>query len=215
MNAMDLNTEALEARVEAAARVLLGGGAVIYPTETFYGLGAALGVPAGVERIAGLKQRSAPKPVPVIAADEASARRLWRALPEVTERLVERLIARFWPGPLTIVLPASALVPASVAPFGEVGVRVSPHPVARALAQAAGPLVATSANLAGQGEKTLVAELDRAVVERVDAVLDAGATPGGKPSTVLRLTGGAAVLLREGALARSLVEEALGRPLDG
>lgn len=205
------STENLESEISAAVQALRAGGAVIYPTETFYGLGAALGIPAGVARIASLKRRTSPKPLPVIAADVASARALWRDFPEMAARLA----VRFWPGPLTIVLPASDRVPPEVAPCGEVGVRVSPHPIARALASLAGPLVATSANLAGHGEKTRVAELDRAVVERVDAVLDAGTTPGGRPSTVLRLTGGAAVLIREGAISRALLEGALGRPLDG
>lgn len=199
-------TDNLEKEIELAARSLLAGGVVVYPTETFYGLGASLGVLGGVERLVAIKGRLAGKPLPVIAADEASARALWREFP----LLAGRLAARFWPGPLTIVLPAREGVPRCVAPMGEVGVRVSPHPVALSLTRLVGPLVATSANLAGGGEKTCVAELDPAVVARVDAVIDAGMTPGGRPSTVLRLCGDKARILREGAISRSTIASAVG-----
>ncbi len=199
-------TDNLEKEIELAARSLLAGGVVVYPTETFYGLGASLGVLGGVERLIAIKGRLAGKPLPVIAADEVSARSLWREFPV----LAGRLAARFWPGPLTIVLPAREGVPRCVAPMGEVGVRVSPHPVALSLTRLVGPLVATSANLAGGGEKTCVAELDPAVVARVDAVIDAGMTPGGRPSTVLRLCGDKARILREGAISRSTIASAVG-----
>ncbi len=199
-------TDNLEKEIELAARSLLAGGVVVYPTETFYGLGASLGVLGGVERLIAIKGRLAGKPLPVIAADEVSARSLWREFPV----LAGRLAARFWPGPLTIVLPAREGVPRCVAPMGEVGVRVSPHPVALSLTRLVGPLVATSANLAGGGEKTCVAELDPAVVARVDAVIDAGMTPGGRPSTVLRLCGDKARILREGAISRSAIAAAVG-----
>lgn len=205
------NMDNLHPRLDRVADALLAGGAVIYPTETFYALGASLAVPAGIARVVSLKQRTAPKPLPVIAADEASARALWRDFPRMAALLAER----FWPGPLTLVLPASHLVPASVAPTGEVGVRVSPHPLARALARAAGPLVATSANLAGAGEKARVEELDPSIVARVEAVLDAGTTPGGLPSTVLRLCGERARILREGALPIAALRSVIGEALDG
>ncbi|MBR2978841.1 MAG: threonylcarbamoyl-AMP synthase [Myxococcaceae bacterium] len=200
------STENLRARIELAARALLTGGVVVYPTETFYGLGASLGVAAGVERLVAIKGREAMKPLPVIAADEASARALWREFP----LLAGRLAARFWPGPLTIVLPAREGVPRCVAPLGEVGVRVSPHPVALSLTRLVGPLVATSANLAGGGEKTCVAAIDPAVVARVDAVIDAGSTPGGLPSTVLRVRGDRVQILREGAISPEAIAAVVG-----
>lgn len=205
------STDNLHSQIDRAARALLAGGAVIYPTETFYGLGAAVEVPEGIALIASIKQRTAPKPLPVIAADVAAARALWRAFPRMAALLAER----FWPGPLTIVLPASDRVPQAVAPGGEVGVRVSPHPVAVALARVAGPLVATSANLAGGAEKTRVEEIDPAIASRVDAIVDVGATPGGKPSTVLRLYGSGAQILREGALPRSALRDVIGEAIDG
>ena len=140
-------TDLIQPKIIEAAEVLRRGGAVVYPTETFYGLGAALLVPGAAENIFRIKGRAPGKPLPVIAADADAARSLWKA--ESVSEDAERLMAAFWPGPLTIILPASDLVPRAAAPFGEIGVRVSPHPVAQILAGRAGPLAATSANLSG------------------------------------------------------------------
>ncbi|MDR0966307.1 MAG: threonylcarbamoyl-AMP synthase [Myxococcales bacterium] len=203
------DVETSNVMIERAVRALLAGGAVIYPTETFYGLGAALESREGVRRIANIKHRTAPKPLPVIAADRDAAFALFR---EVTA-LARRLAERFWPGPLTIVLPASERVPIEVAPQGEIGVRVSSHPVARALAAGAGPLVATSANLAGAGEQTRVELLPAEVLTRVDAVVAAGETPGGSPSTVLRIVDERVEILREGAIPRADLEAVIGAGL--
>ncbi len=181
---------------------------MIYPTETFYGLGAALSHPDAIRRLAELKGREGAKPMPVIAGSVEDALALWSKVPEIAKVMMHR----FWPGPLTIVLPARHGLPFEVAQSGEIGIRVSSHPVARELARRAGPLVATSANLAGGGEKARVAELAPALLEAVDAVVDAGATPGGRPSTVLRLTDGHPVILREGAIQRALIEACLPTP---
>ncbi len=192
--------------LEAAARALNEGGLAIYPTETFYGLGAAIGRADAVHRLGGLKGRSSSKPMPVIAADEASARALWTAVPPEAEIFIRR----FWPGPLTIVLPARAGLPFEVVPDGEVGVRVSSHPVARELARRAGPIIATSANLSGNHESTKFSQIEGLLRQSVDAVVDAGQTPGGRPSTVIAFKNGAPVILREGAIQNALIFACLG-----
>jgi L-threonylcarbamoyladenylate synthase len=192
----------LVASIEAAARVLKEGGLVIYPTETFYGLGAAIARPDAVHKLGGLKGRASGKPMPIIAADEASARSFWREVPAGAEIFLRR----FWPGPLTLVLPSRPGLPFEISPTGEVGVRVSSHPVARELARLAGPLIATSANLSGSRESTKVAQIELALRDAVDAVIDAGATPGGRASTVLGFQNGEPVILREGAIQKALID---------
>jgi L-threonylcarbamoyladenylate synthase len=198
----DALSSALAAAVQEAARKLLEGGIVIYPTETYYALGAAIGRTEAVRRVVALKGRALDKPMAVIAGDEAQARALWLEVPKVAEVLLRQ----FWPGPLTVVLPCRHGLAFEIAPRGEIGVRISSHPVARALALAAGPLVATSANPSGTSEHARVRDLNPALRAAVDFVIDAGETPGGKPSTVIGFSSGKPVILREGAIQRVLIE---------
>jgi L-threonylcarbamoyladenylate synthase len=201
MSTADVPAELVKA-IDDAARHLAKGGLVIYPTETFYGLGAALSSPGALRRITEMKRRSETSPFPVIVADVATARSLWSEVPESANLLIHR----FWPGPLTIVLPAKPGLPFEVAPRGEVGLRISSHPVARELARRAGPIVATSANPGGAKECTWVKQIDRSLLQAVDAVIDAGETLGGRPSTVIRFVSGKVAIVREGAIQRALVE---------
>ncbi len=191
---MDSTTEA---RVRAAAEVLRRGGLVAYPTETFYALGALARDAAAVERLAFAKGRPEGKPLPLVAAGRAQ-------VDEVAEvgAQAARLAEAFWPGPLTLVLPARPGLPALVgAGTGTVGVRVPGSDVARALSLAAGAaLVATSANPSGERPPLRVEDLDTALRARLDAVLDLGPTPGGQPSTVVAVEGGAVRLVRDGAV---------------
>ncbi len=198
--------------VEHAAAALRAGGVVLLPTETFYGLCASIESADALSRLAALKRRSEAKAMPIICADEAQALALWSApIPE----LARLLMARFWPGPLTIVLPpARALGPLLASPLG-VGVRVSASPIAREVAALAGPFVASSANLAGQPEVSSVEALAPELRALADHLLDGGPTPGGAPSTVVALAGGALRILRAGALAPSLIEEVASRHVRG
>lgn len=195
----------LAAAIETAARKLADGGLVIYPTETFYGLAAAINKPEALRRLAKLKGREGHKPMPLIAADELAATALYRDIPEPARILMHR----FWPGPLTIVLPARPGLPMEAVGGGEVGVRVSSHPVATELARRVGPITATSANFAGTGERARVAQIDPKLIAQVDAVIDAGDTHGVKSSTVIRFAEGAPVILREGAIQKVLIDACL------
>jgi L-threonylcarbamoyladenylate synthase len=190
-------TPALEARVAAAAAVLRRGGLVAYPTETFYGLGCLALDAAAVARLAAAKGRPDGKPLPLLADRLEAVERVAFLSPRA-----RRLAARFWPGPLTLILPARPGLPAEVtAGSGRVGIRVAGGEVARALAAAAGgPLVSTSANLSGAPPPASPGALDPALVARLDGVLDAGATPGGLPSTVVAVEGEALTLVRAGAV---------------
>jgi L-threonylcarbamoyladenylate synthase len=187
----------LASLVEAAGAVLRRGGVVAYPTETFYGLGALASDAAAVERLVRAKERPDGKPLPLLGADLGQLELVARLSP-----LARRLGARFWPGPLTLVVEARpGLHPAITGGGATVGVRITSSEVAAALALAAGGvLVATSANRAGEPPACAPEELDPALLARLDGLLDAGAAPGGRPSTVVAVEGERLVLLREGAV---------------
>jgi L-threonylcarbamoyladenylate synthase len=184
-----------EAVVARADAVLEAGGLLIYPTDTLYAIGGrALDAVVG-EKVRVAKGRE-DKPLPVIAADAAQAGSLAAAFPADALRLAER----FWPGPLTLLLPARPDVPEEVtAGTGAIAVRVPALALARRLCQRAGPLVSTSANLAGGPSPVTCAEAVAAVGHAAELALDAGP---GRPvaSTIVDLTGGAARLVRSGAV---------------
>ncbi len=184
--------------VDEAAAALRRGGVVAYPTETFYGLGARADDAAALARLAAAKLRPGGKPLPLLAADEAQV----RAVASLSDSLAQALARRFWPGPLTLVLPAAAPLDGAVTgDGGTVGIRIPGHALARALARGAGgAIVSTSANLAGAPPVTRPEELAPELLARIDGVVDGGETPGGLPSTVVSVEGGEASLLREGAV---------------
>lgn len=187
----------LAARVAEAAATLRRGGVIAYPTETFYGLGALASCGEAVERLVRAKERPDGKPLPLLGAVLAQLEVVACFSP-----LAYRLAAAFWPGPLTLVLPARpGLHPAILAGGTSVGVRVTSGELAAALARAAGgALVATSANRSGQPPPVTPEELDPALRARLDGLLDGGGTPGGPPSTVVEVAEHRLTLLRAGAV---------------
>jgi L-threonylcarbamoyladenylate synthase len=187
----------MEALVEAAAAALRRGGLVAYPTETFYGLGALARDPAAVARLARAKGRPDGKPLPLLAADRAQVDEV-----AVLSPLGARLADAFWPGPLTLVLPARpGLAPEIGAGTGTVGMRIPGSEVARALARAAGgAIVSTSANRSGDPPPARPEAIAAPLRARLDHVLQGGPTPGGLPSTVVAVEADAVRLVREGAV---------------
>lgn len=196
MLAVDPTAPAPDAIAEAAA-VLEAGGIVAFPTETFYGLGVAALDAAAVRRLFALKARPESRPILVLVDDPARIERF--ALLTTGAR---ELIARHWPGALTLVLPARPVVPPELtAGTGTIGVRQPAHAVPRALAAALGaPVTAPSANLTGEAPPTTAAEVIAVFDGRIDLVLDGGPTHGGPPSTVLDVTVDPPRLVREGAV---------------
>jgi L-threonylcarbamoyladenylate synthase len=176
-----------------ALEVLGRGGLLIYPTDTLYALGGHALREDVALRVRAAKARDAGKPLPLVAADPDQVRRLARLTP-VAERL-----ARFWPGPLTLVLPALAGLPRTLLASGTtLAVRVPRSALARELC-ADGPLISTSANRSGEAAPATCAEAVAAVGEAADLALDAG--PGGGPaSTIVDATGPTPVLVRAGAV---------------
>jgi L-threonylcarbamoyladenylate synthase len=181
-----------------AAAVLRAGGLVAFPTETFYGLGAAALDPGAVRRVFEIKGRPDGKPVLVLVDSVAM---LDAVALEVSPR-ARTLMAAHWPGALTLVFRARSEVPAEVtAGTGTVGVRLSAHAVARALVTALGqPITAPSANPSGSTPPTTGAAVLAHFGGRLDLLLDGGATTGGEPSTVLDVTVDPPRVVRAGAV---------------
>jgi L-threonylcarbamoyladenylate synthase len=194
--------------IAQAAAVLRGGGLVAFPTETVYGLGAHALDAAAVGRIFQAKGRPAHNPLIVHAANAAAAAKVAGAWPEGAARLA----GRFWPGPLTLVLPRGLAVPDAVTAGGPtVAVRVPAHPVARALLEAAAvPVAAPSANRSSRLSPTRAGHVLRDLDGRIDLVLDGGPSAGGIESTVLDLTARPPRLLRPGLVRLDELEAVVG-----
>jgi len=190
--------------VARAAEILRAGGTVAFPTETVYGLGAHALDAAAVEKIFVAKERPHWDPLIVHVADVAMA----REVAEVSE-LAERLAARFWPGPLTMLLPRKAHVPDAVtAGRSLVGVRVPAHPLALELIRVAGiPIAAPSANRFGRTSPTTAAHVLEDLDGRIDVVLDGGACDVGVESTVVDVSQEPMVIYRPGAVTSSMLAE--------
>lgn len=207
--------ERAPAALAAAVARLCAGELVAFPTETVWGLGADASSPAATARLRRWKGRGAEQPVAVLVPDLAALASLGIALPAPAQRLA----AAFWPGPLTLVVPAAPgrFAPGVAREDGAVGLRCSPHPTAAALAAAllqagAGPLTATSLNRHGAPPARTRAEA-AALCAGADAILclDAGPDAGaGAPSTVVDCSGPRPVVLRAGAIAEAALSRALG-----
>lgn len=210
-----LLTEVLDtspASIARAAARLRGGGLVAFPTETVYGLGANALDAAAVRRVFDAKGRPATDPLIVhVASVEAMHDLLGEDLETGPYSRVRRLAARFWPGPLTLVVPKSDRIPPEVtAGLGTVGIRVPAHPVARALLDAADiPLAAPSANLFSRPSPTRADHVLQDLGGRIDFVVDGGATSVGVESTVLDLTRRIPTVLRPGAVTVEMLRECL------
>ena len=190
--------------VGEAVTQLAEGGLVGFPTETSWGLAADATSDAALAALRAFKGRDAEKPISLLVADAADLSKLGAD----TAGAIDALVAAFWPGPLTMVLRCSRAFPSGIAgPEGAVGIRCSPHPVARDLARAVreagiGPVTATSLNLSGEPDCTDRASAERLVGEAVHLVAgeDAGARA---PSTVVDVSGARPRILREGAIPRA------------
>lgn len=186
-----------DAVIRRVARILLDGGLAVVPTETVYGLVAHPDVPAAVARLYEAKKRSPAKPIALLAAGAGEVKACGAELGVVGDRLA----GRFWPGPLTLVLKTGKLFE---------GYRVPDYPLALALLRIlGGRLRATSANRSGERPAVTAEEARRAVGRYADAVLDAGPSPGGDPSTVLKVEDGAVEFLRVGVVSREAIAELL------
>lgn len=199
---------ALRAEVKEGARRLRAGGLVAFPTETVYGLGADALNAEAVARVYAVKGRPAGNPLIVHVSDPEMARRVVSRWPLEADQLA----GRFWPGPLTLVLPRAADLPGIVTSRGAtVGVRVPDHPLALALIEMfGGPIVGPSANPSGYVSPTTAEHVRGHYDEASVYVLDGGACRAGIESTVLDLAGDRVSVLRKGVIGAGEIAEVLG-----
>jgi L-threonylcarbamoyladenylate synthase len=197
-----------ERDVHRAAALIRAGELVAFPTETVYGLGANALDASAIEKIYAAKGRPPTSPLIVHVDSMAMARTLVREWPEHAELLARR----FWPGPLTLVLPKQPQVPDRLtAGLDTVGIRVPSNPIALALIKETGlPLAAPSANRFSELSPTTAEHVRASLGDRVAMILDGGPTTVGIESTVLSLAGSRAVLLRPGMVSRKQIEELIG-----
>ncbi|KAA6461032.1 threonylcarbamoyl-AMP synthase [Acidobacteria bacterium AB60] len=198
--------------IEQAAEILRAGGLVALPTETVYGLGANALDARAVGRIFAAKRRPAWDPVIVHIAGPVSGNAMLAGLVQELPERAAKLAAAFWPGPLTLLLPRAATVPAEVtAGRALVGIRMPAHPVAFELIRRAGvPVAAPSANLFSHTSPTTAEHVLQDLDGRIDAVLDAGPTEHGVESTVLDPTQNPMVIYRPGAVTAKQIEAVAG-----
>ena len=191
-----LNAQQPDAIPQAAAW-LRQGQLVAFPTDTVYGVGVAAFNAAAIKALYQAKQRPDEKGIPILLADPADLDKVTQNVPG----MVRRLMARFWPGPLTLIMPRHPDLPANISPNDSIAVRIPDCDVARALIRAVGGAVAaTSANQSGQPPAQTGAEALAALDGLVTAVLDDGPTPGGVPSTIITFVDGDLHIIREGPI---------------
>ena len=182
----------------SALEILLSGGLVAFPTDTVYGVGCLAFHPQAIESIYIAKDRPIEKAIPVLIGDNEDLVKVAEEVPIFAMRLIDR----FWPGPLTILVPKKPTLPAAISATSTVGVRVPDHDVARALLRLGGPMAVTSANISGQASPTSAQEVVSQLGGRIAMIVDGGETPGGVPSTLVDCTGEKIQILREGPISK-------------
>lgn len=189
-------TKATEAAIQNAARIVEKGGVIVYPTDTVYGLGCNPFNEEAVKRVFKIKGERT-KPLPILASSIEKIEKI----AQITEKTL-KLAEKFWPGPLTMVLPKKSLLPNIVSlDLDSVAVRVPNHQIALELISLSGGLlVGTSANKSGKKPPRTASEAAEQIGEEVDLILDSGPAPIGASSTVVDLTGKQPKVLREGPI---------------
>jgi L-threonylcarbamoyladenylate synthase len=196
--------ESLTAAIEALKR----GYVIVFPTETLYGLGADALNEAAVKKAFELKGRDKSKPIPVLVANQEMLHTLVAKVPAVARRLMDR----YWPGPLTLVLPGQKNIPKPLCnPEGGVGVRISSQPIATLLINGLGrPLTATSANPSGKEPARTFQEAKNYFAHRVDVFVDGGTLTSESGSTVVEVMEDSIKIIREGEISGSELRQFLG-----
>ncbi len=185
------------AQIQQALAVLKNGGILAFPTDTVYGLGALAFDNAAIESIYIAKDRPIEKAIPILIGDLSDLDQVTVDIPNMALRFA----SRFWPGPLTCIVPKKQTLPLAVSATSTVAVRIPNHPNALALLCAAGPMAVTSANISGQPSPSTAEEVYSQLNGRIPLILDGGKAPGGIPSTLVNCTGGEPVILRAGPIS--------------
>jgi L-threonylcarbamoyladenylate synthase len=195
-------------KIEEAAKIIASGSLVAFPTETVYGLGADVFNPPAVARVFAVKNRPLNQPLTIAPSSRAEINKLVKKIPPPAKKLIDK----FFPGPLTLVLLKSKIVPDIVTAGKEaVAIRIPDHPVVLALLSVVKrPFTATSANLTGHPSPTDAADVISNLDGNIDLILDAGPTKFGIESTILDLTD-KPIILRIGALSKAAIEAIIGQ----
>lgn len=190
---------------DGIARKVQSGAVIAVPTETYYGLGVNPFDAAAVGRLLAIKGRPDGKPILILIGDQEQLLDLVTNVPPVARVLM----AAYWPGPLTLVLPAGATLPVAVtAGTGTVGVRLTSCGALAELLRHTGPLTGTSANRSGEPPVRTAIEVERTIGTVVDVIVDGGTTQGGLASTVLDVCNGVR-MIREGPIDRQMIQRTL------
>ena len=197
-----MKTEILSAQtpnvITNALEILLSGELVAFPTDTVYGVGCLAFHQQAIESIYVAKDRPIEKAIPVLIGDNEDLVKVAEEIPI----FAMKLIARFWPGPLTVLVPKKPTLPEAISATSTVGVRVPDHDIARVLLRLAGPMAVTSANISGQQSPTTAQQVFAQLGGRIPMILDGGETPGGVPSTLVDCSDGEIQVLREGPITK-------------
>jgi L-threonylcarbamoyladenylate synthase len=201
-----MKTEIIPAsEIQTALQILQSGGIVAFPTDTVYGLGALAFNNNAIESIYTAKDRPIEKAIPILIGNLSDLNKVAEDIPNMALRFA----ARFWPGPLTCVIPKKQTLPSAVSATPTVAVRIPDHHDARSLLRAAGPMAVTSANISGKPSPSTAQEVYNQLNGRIPLILDGGKTKGGIPSTLVDCTGKEPVILREGPISLSELLAAL------
>lgn len=195
----EMSDAALGAKeISEAALIIRRGGLVIFPTETVYGIAVNLNSKKALSALYRIKKRSKDKPLTYHIASKAMIKKCGGMITSDAKRL----IAKFWPGPLTVLLPSREK--------GKIGFRMPDNRIALSIIRSSGvPVGAPSANVSGRRAPVDVDEIDRYFYGRVDAIIDGGRTAKGRESTIVDCTVNPPVIVREGAIKRSVINKSL------
>ncbi len=198
-------------QVDRAVEILKKGGMVAYPTDTVYGVGGDVFNIEAIKRIYRVKRRPDNMPLPVLLAGEAQLSDVVSDVPETARRLIKR----FWPGGLTLVMPKKASVPDIItAGSQKIAVRIPGHDIPLRLIRGLGrPIIGTSANISGKPNPLTAEEVSRQLDGQVDLIIDGGRCPGGMESTVVDVTGEVPVILRRGIISEQEIKKVCGECL--
>ena len=179
-----------------AADILNHGGLVAFPTDTVYGLAVLPFQEENVERLFIAKGRNSDRAIAVLLGDYEQIGQVAKDIGDIARRWAQK----FWPGPLTMIVPCLESIPKVLSSTPTIGVRIPNHPVALSLLRLVGPLAVTSANISGQANTNTAQEVFDQLNGRIHLILDGGRSPGGVPSTVVDCTLAEPFLLRQGPL---------------
>jgi L-threonylcarbamoyladenylate synthase len=200
---LKLNATNLEQVLRDASETLKAGGIVAYPTETFYGLGAKFDIEKALKKIYELKQRPDEKAMPLIIGNKE----LLSVITASVSNIAESLMNRFWPGPLTLILPAKENLSEFITGgTNTVAVRIPGESFALNLAKTANfPITATSANVSGTSPAQNAETVMSCFGDTIDLIIDGGTTPGGLPSTIVDATESEIRIMRDGVIKKELL----------